>query len=329
LLAVSESRPEPDEAQTTGGNVALSRHNPLMASAPDGRAGHAQPLIEHGLELAGYRTRALELEGNGPPLVLLHGYADSADTWRLVLDLLARRGRRAIALDMPGFGAAERLRGHEPVLPQLDAFAAAAVEHVAGEHGHVVLVGNSLGGCVALRAAQDPDLPVAGAVPVAPAGFDHPRWFQILERDPILRRLVRSPLPLPELAVRAVVGQMYRALVFARPLTAEAGVVTSFTNHHRSRDAVASYLDTGRRLLPELSACFELSRIEAPVLLVWGERDRMVTHRGSRHVLEALPSATYELMDGVGHCPQVEAPRRLVRLLERFVASLGAGTRAG
>ena len=300
-----------------------------MASAAGGRGRHVRPLIEHGLELGGYRTRALELEGEGPPLVLLHGYADSADTWRLALDLLSRRERRAIALDMPGFGAAERLRSGEPVLPQLDAFAAAAVEHVASEHGEAILVGNSLGGCVSLRAAQNAELPVAGVVPVAPAGFDHPRWFQVLERDPLLRRLVDSPLPLPALAVRAVVGQLYRALVFARPLAVEAGVVTSFTNHHTSRDAVASYLDTGRRLLPELSACFDLARIQAPVLLVWGERDRMVTHRGSRHVLEALPSTTYELLEGVGHCPQVEAPQRFVRLLERFVAGLDGSTRAG
>src|SRR3954454_2443373 len=113
-----------------------------------------QPLFEHRLTLAGFSTRALELEGDGPPAVLLHGYADSADTWRRALDLLARRGRRTIAVDLPGFGAAEPLRDG-PVLPQFDAFAAAAVEALAGEHGEAVVVaGNSLGGCVALRAAQ-------------------------------------------------------------------------------------------------------------------------------------------------------------------------------
>jgi pimeloyl-ACP methyl ester carboxylesterase len=40
-----------------------------------------QPLFEHRQELAGYDTRARELEGAGPPLLLFHGYADSADTW--------------------------------------------------------------------------------------------------------------------------------------------------------------------------------------------------------------------------------------------------------
>ncbi|HEY6779990.1 MAG TPA: alpha/beta fold hydrolase, partial [Thermoleophilaceae bacterium] len=66
-----------------------------------------QPLFEHRITLAGYETRALELEGDGPPLLLLHGWADSADTWRLVLDRLARLERRALALDLPGFGTAD------------------------------------------------------------------------------------------------------------------------------------------------------------------------------------------------------------------------------
>ena len=82
-----------------------------------------EPLIEHRLALAGFDTRARELEGEGPPLVLLHGFADSADTWRRVLDRLARESRRALALDLPGFGTASAL-GDGPVLPQWDAFAA-------------------------------------------------------------------------------------------------------------------------------------------------------------------------------------------------------------
>ena len=69
-----------------------------------------QPLFEHRLELAGYDTRVLELEGDGVPIVMFHGYADSADTWRKSLALLGRRGHRAIAVDLPGFGTADPLR---------------------------------------------------------------------------------------------------------------------------------------------------------------------------------------------------------------------------
>jgi pimeloyl-ACP methyl ester carboxylesterase len=82
---------------------------------------------------------------------------------------------------------------------------------------------------------------------------------------------------------------------------------------------------TGRRMLPELVDPFDLPAITVPIMLVWGERDRMVTHRGSRHLLAAHPGLRYELLEGVGHCPQLEVPERLVGLLQEF----GAGEAAG
>src|SRR3954452_3217436 len=112
-----------------------------------------EPLFEHRLTLAGFETRALELEGNGPPLLLLHGFADSADTWRRVLDRLGRREQRALALDLPGFAAASPLPRDRGVLEQLDAFTAAAIEHLGDEP--VVLAGNSLGGVLALRMGEN------------------------------------------------------------------------------------------------------------------------------------------------------------------------------
>ena len=279
-----------------------------------------QPLIEHRLRLAGYQTRALELEGEGPPVLLLHGFSDSADTWRLTLDRLAVAGRRAVAVDLPGFGAAEAL-GPGPMLPQYDAFVAAAVHRLAGGgDGGVVLCGNSLGAVVALRAGEQEGLPVAGVVAVAPAGLDMPRWFSVIERDRVVRTLLRTPLPVAGWAVRAAVGAVYRQLAFARPSAAAREVVQAFTAHHASRERVRALLDTGRRLLPELRDPFHFAAIRAPVLLIWGDGDRMVSHTGSERVVAALPDTTYELIAGCGHCPQLEAPDRFAELLLEFIA---------
>ena len=275
------------------------------------------------MQVDGFRTRVLELEGDGPGVVLFHGYGDSADTWRPLLDALGRVGRRAIAVDLPGFGAASPL-GPGAILPQYDAFAGALVQEWS-EGADVVVAGNSLGGVVSLRVAERADLPIAGVMPIAPAGMEMPRWFEIIEREPVIRTLLSLPVPIPGPVLRQSVGMVYRRLAFSSAKLAEPLVVSAFTSHHATKAKVASMLDTGRRLLPELmSPPFDFAAVEAPVLLVWGTRDRMVPHSGARVVLEALPDTRVELLDGVGHCPQLEATGRVRDLLLDFAPALTA-----
>ena len=278
-----------------------------------------QPLFEHGLTLAGYSTRVLELEGDGPPLVFLHGFSDSADTWRATMAKLGRLDRRAVAVDLPGFGKASPLKQGK-VLPQLDRFARAAVEYAAPEGGAVV-VGNSLGGCVSLRLAEREELDLAGIVPVSPAGLDMARWLSIIERDPVVRFLLASPVPLPEFAIRRAVGEVYRRIAFHRGGSVDRKAINAFTSHFSDQRVVASYLATGRALMPELKKPFRLERIACPVLVVWGEKDAMVYSKGAQRVIDAVPGATVELLDECVHCPQVECPDRFAELLLDFPSS--------
>ncbi len=286
-----------------------------------------QPLFEHRLTLAGYETRALELEGDGPPLLMLHGYMDSADTWRFVLDRLARHNRAALAVDLPGFGTADLLHDG-PVLPQLDAFTAAAVDHWAGDCGEdVVVVGNSLGGVCSLRAAEREDAPIASVVPIAPAGLQMPSWFNVIEGDPVVRSLLR--LPLPPAVMQRMVGEAYRRLAFSRGDGIPPNAITAFSGHHRDRETVARGLTTGRRMLPELRYPFHFGKVRVPVLLVWGDRDRMVAHTGSERLLDALPGTRFELLEEIGHCPQVEAPDAVTELLLDFTGAPEPGHASG
>jgi pimeloyl-ACP methyl ester carboxylesterase len=286
------------------------------------------PIRETRLELAGYRTRALEVESAigtesaRAPVMLLHGWPDSADTWRRLLAAIAERGRSAIAFDMPGFGASAALDADQPILAQLDAFAATAIERESERAGgrHVILAGNSLGAAVAMRAAERPDLPLAGIVPIAPAGLSMARWFRIIEGERLLRLLLASPVPLPELVVRDAVGRVYRTVAFADGRVADAATVAAFTRHVRTRADVVRILGTGRRLLPELRDPFRLDRIRCPVLLVWGDSDRMVFPAGAERVLRAVAGSRIEVIEHCGHCPQIEATERLAELVENFAA---------
>lgn len=285
---------------------------------------NAQPLFEHRLEVDGYTTRVLEIEGRGPGLILLHGFGDSADTWRPLMDLLARANQRAVAVDLPGFGAASRL-GPGAMLPQLDAFAGGLVERIHEETGEPVIIsGNSLGGCVALRAAERADLPLAGVVPIAPAGLDMPRWFDIIERDPVVRSVLALPVPIPRQALQIAVGETFKRLAFARPGTADARIIRAMSSHHPDKASVRRLVATGRRLLPELTGCFDLGAVECPVLLIWGTRDRMVSHSGAKVLSEAVPHTEVVLLDGCGHCPQLEETEKVRDLLLQFCSQAAA-----
>ena len=275
---------------------------------------------ERRLELAGTDTRALEVAGSGPPLVLLHGYADSADTWRPLLRELAAAGRSAMAIDLTGFGTAEELRPGLPMLPQWDAVVAAAIELTSETGGgeDVFVVGNSLGGALSLRAAQREDLPVGGIVPIAPAGLNMARWFPIIESSRLIQLLRHSPFPVPEAVVRQIVARVYRELAFHDRAGADPDVVDSFVGHIGTLERSSHVLEIGRRLLPELEDPFDLARIDCPLLLVWGERDRMVYTDGAERVLRIVDYSDIEVIPDCGHCPQVEMPERMAELLLRF-----------
>jgi pimeloyl-ACP methyl ester carboxylesterase len=77
-------------------------------------------------------------------------------------------------------------------------------------------------------------------------------------------------------------------------------------------------IETGRRLLPELTSPYRLAKVTVPVLLIWGEGDKMLPPRGAQLVLDALPQASHYLLPGCGHCPQVEQPDVVVDLLKKF-----------
>jgi len=282
-----------------------------------------EPLFEHRMEFAGYETRVLELEGRGDPIVLLHGWSDSADTWRCVLARLGRQERRAIAVDLPGFGAAAPL-ADGPMLPQLDAFAAAALAYAGagskrgGRRRRAaggVVAGNSLGGCVALRLAERAPERVQRVVALAPAGLDMARWLALIEHDQVLRVLVHAPVPFPSWVVQNAVARAYRSLAFADARAVEPGVVRAFAKHHPDRAALVRMLASGRRLLPELREPFDFDAIRCKVQLVWGDCDRLVFHRGAKRLLAAVPNATLDLIERCGHSPHIEYPDRVVELL--------------
>ncbi|MEV6906537.1 alpha/beta hydrolase [Amycolatopsis sp. NPDC051071] len=269
----------------------------------------------------GKRTAARgHVKPTAPRLVLLHGYCDSADTWRPVLELLAAAGIPAVAVDLPGFGDAQPLRPG-PMLPQLDAFAAAVIKEQA-VLGTVVLAGNSLGGTMSLRAAENHRLPVAGVVSIAAPGFVDSWLIRAVARYPLpLRMYSALPLPIPGFLVRAVAEQIVPRLLYADAAAADAAQVRRFTALFPDYRSTTSRLEQARQLVEELVDAYRLEEVRIPLLVVVCGKDKLVSAASGRQLHALVPHSRLLVREDWGHCPQLDDPVEISELLTYFAAS--------
>lgn len=277
-------------------------------------------VAERRLWLAGYDTRVLEVDGDGPPLVFAHGFTDSADTWRPLLERAERAGRRAVAVDLPGFGQAGPPR--RPVTRAFAAVLRAAADRVAGPDVPAILVGHSMGGLVCLQAGIEDDAGrLAGIVPVATAGLHHPRWIAAAGSAPAewLARTVPAP------AVRAGALVAIRRLgVHHTSPEVRAGLPYLAAHAHGRR--VANQLRILRALRDEVDLPLDVARISCPVLFVWGGHDLAAAFALNRRRIHALaaraPDARSVVIAGSGHTPQLEFPDELWTHIDGFAGHL-------
>ena len=288
----------------------------------------------HGVDFGGPPGSA------APPLVLVHGLGGSHLDWVLVAPALAAQ-RRVLALDLPGFGltpAAGRLATVQSSAALLGRF----VREVAG--APAVLVGNSMGGTVAmLQARADPDT-VAGLVLI-----DAPVPVPGSWRWPDLRlaadfALYATPgageLYLWSARWRMTPRQQVRRvleLCFADPRRASPGVIAAGVALAELRRGVPgteqAFLQAARSLgtlvgWPGLYRAVA-GALDAPVLLMHGEQDRLVPVAAARRAAAAHPGWATVLLPGIGHTPQLEAPGPVAAAISRWLAGDAAAARRG
>lgn len=279
-------------------------------------------LVERTATVGGYRTRLLEHEGDGPPILLLHGFADSADTWRPLMRTMERDGRRVVAADLPMFGKAERPAPIE-ILKTLDGFVEGVIDEL-GADGEVLIVGNSLGGLLSMRAASRPDLPVRGIAPIGPAGLGLQPWLGVVHRaGAALHTAARAPVPIGVLQRAA--GELYRRLASSGAV--DAGAVADFASHVGRGDPARLML-IARGLISELADpnVLRAEQITCPVVLIWGGKDKLCPASGAQIFVGAVPHTRLELLPARGHCVQIEDPHHVRKLvLDLDARSSGSG----
>jgi len=265
----------------------------------------------------------VEIAGQGPDLVLLHGLGASSFSWRHNRTRLSRHFR-VITPDLPG-------HGRSPAPLDADYRTEALVRGLADFldwHGleTVALGGNSLGGGLSLLLAGEQPERVSALVLLAPAAA--------VTRIPY----AFWPLRLPVLgyAVASLLGPWvlpwFMRLVYCHPEglipEAVAGYAPPYRDLHRRLALRRVCRDLEIRPLAEIAAL--LRGLAQPAALIWGEQDRILDPAQGHWMAAHLPQAEFHLLPEVGHAPQEEAPglvnKIIIDFLGRSIKNVGNET---
>jgi pimeloyl-ACP methyl ester carboxylesterase len=242
--------------------------------------------------------------GQGPPLVLLHGFLDTWRTWELVLPHLERR-HDVLAPTLPGHAGGPPVDG-----PLSAATLADAVERAMDAAGlrtaHVA--GNSLGGHVALLLAARGR--ARSVVAFAPAGGwepGDPAVAETLRRQGELLRAARAAAPHAQAIAATPEGRRRATELLVEDSSA---IPAELVEHLMLGVAAAPAAEAMLAAAAEADWSLDAERIACPVRIVWGTRDRLLPWPSAASRLQAdrLPGADRVELDGAGHCPQLELP---------------------
>ena len=261
------------------------------------------------VEVAGIR---LHLRDSGPKsasaLVLLHGFGSSLQTW----DDWARNleaDHRVIRYDLPGFG----LTGADPTTDYSDRRGIAVLLALLDRLGvaRASVVGNSMGGRIAWTfAAQNPTR-TDKLVLISPDGFASPGLeYGATSKAPLMMRAL--PYVLPSFMLRDSL-----APAFANVDVITDGLFTRYRDMMLAPGVRQAIVDRMNQMVL-VDPVPLLKAIQAPTLIMWGEKDGMIPFANSADYLRALPNATLAALPGIGHIPQEEAPTT-VAIVRKFL----------
>jgi pimeloyl-ACP methyl ester carboxylesterase len=296
---------------------------PWKFAAPWGARGYITPLDGpvHWIEFdqapgPAENTAENTAKNSETPVVFVHGLGGSHLNWCLIGPQLAA-GRRAVALDLHGFGLTPGTRGNATVHANqrlLDRF----VREVTGTP--VILAGNSMGGLISLLQTAAAPGTVQGLVlidPALPLPVQAPDWPVtgqfLLQAVPGLGQLYAKKMQArpPQLAVQRLIE-----LCFADPSRADPAMLTASIALANQRQSLpvnnGAFLAASRSLMRVTGhrrRYWEMmAAVRVPVLLIGGDADRLVPVAAVRHAGARQPGWDTVVLAGVGHTPQLEVP---------------------
>jgi pimeloyl-ACP methyl ester carboxylesterase len=257
-----------------------------------------------------------EVHGHGEPLVLLHGFGASLETWRDILPFLVPYYTLYL-IDLKGCGLSSKPHDHLYSPNDQAGIIAGFLHTVVGRK--TVLIGNSYGGGVALKTVlllAKKHL-VSHLILIDAAAYPQtlPFYIEVL-RWPIINRLI---LQLPATWRARIV--LEKAFFDARKVTNHR--VARHAKYLRLPGSDAALIEIAKQLLPTDSDNFvnQIRTIDAPTLLLWGRQDRIIPPATANRLHKDLKNSTLLFLEYAGHAPQEEQPEATASMIRKFVLS--------
>lgn len=278
----------------------------------------AHDLTHKLLKVGGHSIAYLD-EGDGPPLILLHGIPTNSLLWRNVIPVLAQT-RRVIAPDMLNYG-----RSDKPA--RADVSIAAQARILIGLMdalglGRVDLAAHDIGGGVAQIVAARHQERLNRLILLSAICFDS---WPIPEFEPLQEpgtetdmtveafdAMLRDFLPQGVASEDGLSGEAVEIML--RPWAGEAGKAALFRNF--------------RRLNPEYTMAIarELATLDLPTLVLWGDKDPFQKPNYAQRLADAIPDARLEWITGAAHWIMEEKPGEVAARIAAFLEAPPPGT---
>lgn len=254
----------------------------------------------------------IETRGDGPRLVMLHGWALNSHVWDDIVEPLAQRFT-IVRIDLPGHGGS-------PWPPRFDDLESLARVLAPQLSGGAVILGWSLGSLAGLQLALTHPAEVRALVLVAAT----PRFLN----DPYWRHGV-DPDVLEDFAARLRKDQAgtVRDFLALQVRGDERAMQTLRTLRRRVLDSGPTHpaaLAAGLEVLKRADLRESLGAISVPTLVLAGEHDRLTPVEGSRELAAGLKRARFALVEQAAHAPFISHREVFLREVEQFLARLPA-----
>lgn len=281
--------------------------NRIVLSCAMAATAWAQDAVTKHVEIYGQKIVYQEA-GAGPDVILLHGLGGDRSNWGPTVPVLAAK-YHVLVPDQIGFGESDKPPINYRIQTLVD-FLNAFYKKLG--ISKATLVGNSLGGWVAMDFALAYPDKVNRLVLVDSAGYSQKRSGG----PPLTRELLMALNPATIAGTKQLMSVVFYNKAFASDAVAEAG----FAQHLRKNDSptINSFIDSILRAEDVVDG--RLGGIQLPTLIVWGREDALVPLAAGKALGEDIAGSQTVVLDSCGHVPQVECAGAFNAALLKFLA---------